>query len=182
MRRDFSDCVMFDDAKDGSIIFDEMRWFPIYEFPGYYINDCGDVLSFYRRTYPIVLAQWPNQHGHRYVHLRRRDGSSQKVLVHRLIAQSYIPNPENLPIVRHLDDDPTNNCADNLGWGTQTDNVQDCIRNGHIFRKPVRCVETGDIFESCTQAADHFNVTRSCVTMSCQGKNKTLRGYHLEYC
>lgn len=50
--------------------------------------------------------------------------------LHRLVAMAYIPNPNNYPIVRHLDDIGTNNTVNNLRWGTQKDNVNDSIING----------------------------------------------------
>jgi hypothetical protein len=46
-------------------------------------------------------------------------------LVHRLVAQAFIPNPENLPVVRHIDNCRTNARADNLRWGTKKDNMED---------------------------------------------------------
>lgn len=45
--------------------------------------------------------------------------------LHRLVAMAYIPNPNNYPIVRHLNDNPLDNRLANLAWGTQKDNVKD---------------------------------------------------------
>lgn len=42
---------------------------------------------------------------------------------------AYIPNPNNYPIVRHLNDNPLDNRLANLAWGTQKDNVKDSIKN-----------------------------------------------------
>lgn len=50
----------------------------------------------------------------------RRDGK----LVHRLVAAAFIPNPDNLPVVNHLDYNPLNNRADNLEWVTMADNTR----------------------------------------------------------
>lgn len=52
--------------------------------------------------------------------------------LHRLVALAYIPNPNNLPVVCHIDDNPLNNKVSNLKWGTHKDNTQDAIRNGKI--------------------------------------------------
>lgn len=41
---------------------------------------------------------------------------NKKFTVHRLVAQAFIPNPDNLPMINHLDEDKTNNVADNLEW------------------------------------------------------------------
>ena len=47
--------------------------------------------------------------------------------IHRLVAETFIPNPDNLPIVMHIDNDPFNNHISNLRWGTQEENVQQSI-------------------------------------------------------
>ena len=52
--------------------------------------------------------------------------------IHRIVAESFIPNPNNYPVVRHKNDDPTNNHYSNLEWGTHSDNTNDAIRNGKI--------------------------------------------------
>lgn len=56
--------------------------------------------------------------------------------LHRLVAMAYIPNPNNYPIVRHLDDIGTHNTVNNLRWGTQKDNVNDSIINGKHSMPP----------------------------------------------
>lgn len=45
--------------------------------------------------------------------------------IHRLVAQAFVPNPENLPVVRHKDNCRDNPRADNLVWGTKKDNMED---------------------------------------------------------
>lgn len=56
--------------------------------------------------------------------------------LHRLVAMAYIPNPNNYPIVRHLNDIGTHNTVNNLRWGTQKDNVNDSIINGKHSMPP----------------------------------------------
>ena len=50
--------------------------------------------------------------------------------VHIILAEAYIPNPDNKPMVMHLDNDTTNNSIDNLCWGTNSENVRQAIREG----------------------------------------------------
>lgn len=57
-------------------------------------------------------------------------GIRTRVYVHRIVAEMFIPNPENLPVVRHLDGNPTNNVVWNLAWGTSKDNWEDAVRHG----------------------------------------------------
>lgn len=60
----------------------------------------------------------------RYIQLQlSKNGKKQPVLVHRLVAEAFIPNPNNLPCVNHKDENKHNNCADNLEWCTQKYNL-----------------------------------------------------------
>lgn len=53
--------------------------------------------------------------------------------VSRLVAMAYIPNPNNLPVVMHLNNIRTDNRAENLKWGTQKENTQQCIQEGRFY-------------------------------------------------
>jgi hypothetical protein len=70
---------------------------------------------------------------HRFGYLRTSFWRDEKVThysCHRLVALHFIPNPNNYPQVLHKDDDPKNARWDNLFWGTQKDNIQDCVSKG----------------------------------------------------
>lgn len=56
----------------------------------------------------------------------------KNVKIHRLVAEAFLPNPNNLPIVMHLDDDTYHNKSTNLKWGTQKENVHDAISKGRL--------------------------------------------------
>lgn len=64
-----------------------------------------------------------------------REGKTKTVLVHRLMAQVFLPNPLGLPVVRHLDDDRSNNTLGNLAWGTHAENTADAVRNGRWLNR-----------------------------------------------
>ena len=69
-----------------------------------------------------------------------REGVARKFLVHRLVAEAFIPNPDDLPMVLHWDDKASNNHVENLRWGTQTENMADYVRNrGHHYGKRTHC-------------------------------------------
>lgn len=53
-----------------------------------------------------------------------KDGVPKRYKVHRLVAKAFIPNPNNLPIINHKDENPKNNVVDNLEWCTQGYNVR----------------------------------------------------------
>lgn len=58
------------------------------------------------------------------------DGVNSAVLAHRAVAIAFIPNPDNLPEVDHLDDNKQNNCVENLIWSTSGDNVRRAWKTG----------------------------------------------------
>ena len=63
----------------------------------------------------LIKTQPKNNQGYAQVGLKH-NGVSSRVFVHRLVATTFIPNPNNLPCVNHKDEDITNNCVDNLEW------------------------------------------------------------------
>lgn len=68
--------------------------------------------------------------GYMFVCIKNDDGGWRSEYIHRLVGETYIPNPDNLPVILHLDDNPTNNDVSNLRWGTQRDNVRDMVNKG----------------------------------------------------
>ncbi len=108
-------------------------WKDIVNCNGYQVSNYGRVRSFVNNRHGIcnkwhLLTPQLNRKGYYTVYL----GRQHRVLVSRLVAQAFIPNPYNLPLVRHMDDNPKNNYASNLQWGTQKDNMQDCVKHGRL--------------------------------------------------
>lgn len=98
------------------------------------------------------------------------NGVTSYPLVHRLVALAFIPNPENKPQVDHIDGDRTNNRPDNLRWVTNRENHASAIDKGeHISqqiykKKPIRDVDTGEVFESMLDAEKRFNIPRGRIS------------------
>lgn len=66
-----------------------------------------------------------------YVHVGLcKNGKTKQCNVHRLVAQAFIPNPNNLQVVHHKDDNKSNNRVENLEWCTQKENVHHTIAAG----------------------------------------------------
>nr|UWG84829.1 MAG: zinc-binding loop region of homing endonuclease [Bacteriophage sp.] len=109
--------------------------------PGYHVTRDGKVYSCLIQGGSSKRGPWKLRHtaitktGHEQIRLRTLTGFRSKG-VHRLVALAYIPNPNNYPIVRHLDDIGTHNTVNNLRWGTQKDNVNDSIINGRHSMPP----------------------------------------------
>lgn len=159
---------------------DDVEWRPIWGYPGYFVSRYGEVLSMKKENTYTLLKTWPNQYGHQMLRLKNEFGE-KCFLVHRLVAEAFLPNLEKLPVVMHKDDDPTNNEVENLKWGTQKDNMQDCYEKGRYFKKPVYCLETDKEYISGAEAADDLQVDRSAIAMCCEGKIHSIKGYHLCY-
>ncbi len=84
------------------------------------------------RTYPAkILKLHPVTSEHPYLQCTLyKSGQSQTFLVHRLVAETFISNPENKPEVNHKDRNKRNNCVDNLEWMTRIENILDGIQKG----------------------------------------------------
>lgn len=98
------------------------------DIPGYegkyQVSNTGRVRSLnYGRTGKIkVLKQGTKDNGYKVVVIYK-NGKRKKYLVHRLVAQAFIPNPNNYPIINHKDENKTNNAVWNLEWCTYEYNV-----------------------------------------------------------
>ena len=131
--------------------------------------------------------------GYNRVHLCN-NGKSKSELVHRLVAKSFVPNPERKPEVNHKDGNKRNNCAKNLEWVTGAENKKHCRevlekinRNPdptaahEACKKRVRCVETGEEYESITFAARSIGVTQGSLSAQLLGISRTCKGMRFEY-
>ena len=92
------------------------------EYAGYYVTPEGDVWSTRNWNRANKMIPQPNRGGYRKVHLTR-DGVGRGYLVHRLVAETLLPNPEGKEQINHIDGDKTNNALVNLEWVTRQENM-----------------------------------------------------------
>lgn len=145
----------------------------------YAVTECGHVWSHKRK----LFLKPTNTNGYLYVHLSK-NGKVQSLGIHRLVAEAYIPNPENKPQVHHIDKNRANNCINNLQWVTAKENCNTDNRNKNIGRtnsKPVYCVELDRTFNSITEAAEELNLSVAAISMCCHGKIKTSGKLHWKF-
>lgn len=117
-------------------------------------------------------------------------GKRKVFLIHRLVAQYFIPNPNNFPEVNHKDEDVTNNSVDNLEWCTAKYNCNYGTRNKRcmekVIKKPVKQLslegEIIAIFPMVKDAMRKTGINDSQIIRVCKGKNLTAGGYKWEYC
>ena len=156
-------------------------WKKITDFP-YEISNLGNVRNI--RTGKI-LKQNKDSSGYPQVELFYNN-KRKSIRIHRIVAEYFIPNPNNLPQVNHKDENKWNNVVSNLEWCDITYNANYGTRGkriGEKHKKPVLCVETGEIFKSSEEAALKYNVKKHCIQHSANPKHiqKTTAGYHWEY-
>lgn len=134
-----------------------------------------------------ILKQRKNNAGYMIVDLFKHNKRNQ-MLVHRLVAMAFIDNPHNYKIVNHKDENPFNNCVENLEWCTQKYNMNygTCpYRIGKANSKKVIQLNKNGIlvkeFPSIIEAERQTGISNGCICEVLHGKRKSAGGYIWEY-
>lgn len=123
-------------------------WKPINGYKNYQVSNMGNVKNIITGR---VLKGQNNGKGYLFVTLYDENHKGKQIMIHRLIAQTFIPNPNNLPQVNHIDENKHNNCIENLEWITSEDNINHGTHNIRVGlnnpnRKPIYSVsENGEV-------------------------------------
>ena len=137
-----------------------------------------------------VKQHWKEQilnnqtyHGYLYVGLC---GSHKRV--HRLVAEAFIPNPENKPEVNHKDENKINNCVENLEWMTRQENNNYGTHNERVAKAHSKSVaqytkdgELIKVWQSTREAGRQLGLGQGNISAVAQGKRKTAYGYIWKY-
>ena len=158
------------------------RWVIGYEGL-YMVSNKGGVMSVPstqqkgRTTYKksgLRIRDQNNGHGYRVVNLCK-DGSHHQLLVHRVVAMAFIPNPGNLPEVNHKDGNKSNNSVENLEWVTRKENIRHAVDVLEAFRfnerfteDEVLAIRSDDRTES--EIADEYGVGQPTINAIRTGK------------
>ena len=154
-------------------------WKDIKGYEGLYqISNFGNIKSL--RTNKLVKA-FKNTKGYCQVSLWNNNVKKMFV-VHRLVAQEFIPNPNNLLQVNHKDEDKKNNNVDNLEWCSVKYNCNYGTRNIRLS-SPVICVELNKRFNSINDASNELNIQQAHISGCCAKRKhyKTAGGFHWQY-
>lgn len=103
-------------------------------FSNYSISEDGVITNIKTKT---IKKPWLGKVGYYYIDLYSNNKST-KIAVHRLLAQAFIPNPDNKRTVNHIDGNKLNNKLDNLEWATQSENSQHAYDTG--LKIPIRLI------------------------------------------
>lgn len=157
-------------------------WKDVKEFEGLYqVSNFGRVKSLnYNHTGKgRVLNPYVDNTGYCQVSLYKNGKMYQKQ-IHRFVAETFIPNPNNLECVNHINGIKTDNRIENLEWCTRKENIIHALKNGLkkeycTKKKPIHCLELNIEFESMSEAARYFNCSYSAIQHTLKGKTKQLR-------
>lgn len=171
----------------------------------YEVSNTGLVKSFKRNKNGIILKPIADRKGYLRVPLCK-NGKEKRYFIHRLVAEAFIPNPENKPQVNHINENKADNHVENLEWCTQTENIN--WGKGSIARKEKctrMCRELGkrtymqanekhrmkiiqkdingnivNTFDSQVEAAKALKLQRSSISQCINGKRKSTGGFTFE--
>ena len=156
-------------------------WKAVKGYEGLYeVSNLGNVRGL---TANKVLKPHRNNHGYMKVDLYK-NGNRKRFLVHRIVAETYIPNPKNYTQVNHKDENKTNNCVANLefcdrkynsNYGTAQE------RSAEKHKKAVFCNELNKSFKSITEAARYTGICLQSISMCCRGKYATAGDFHWRF-
>lgn len=166
------------------------RWSDIEGYEGLYkISSAGRIMSFAQSANGRILKPKISR-GYEQIALYR-NGRYKTMAVHRLVAEAFIPNPENLPQVNHKDELRTHNQIDNLEWCTSEQNINYGNRNLLVskanknnYGRPVLVTDSlGNerIFGSSSAAIRSLGLKQQSVSACIHGGQKTHRGFQFRY-
>lgn len=120
-----------------------------------------------------------------------KNGKREDLLLHRLIAQTFIPNPENKPFVNHKDENCFNNCSDNLMWCTQKENMnwgtinERMSKNSKSKRKVNQYDMDGNFIKQWDCMTDFYKSKglklKTGIIECCKGRRQSHMGYKWKY-
>ena len=124
-------------------------------FSNYYINKKGQIAKIVNDKM-ILLNDRPNAYGYRRVSMVNDQGKRKDRLVHILMAKTFLPNPENKPVVNHKDGNKANYSLDNLEWATHKENTAHMhnVLNIHTCIEPCDLYYMGEYVESFDKIID----------------------------
>ena len=148
------------------------------EYKNIYVSYDGIIYSYKRKSF-YELKQSDNGCGYFRVGI----GHENPQYVHRLVAETFISNPEQKSEINHKDGDKNNNNYRNLEWVTKSENAKHAFAFGLKISRgtPIMIIETGETFISQAECARHINGIQGNIALCLSNKRHSHRGYHFKY-
>ena len=151
----------------------------------YQVSDFGRVKSLkgYHRKEHILKAR-NNLYGYLTVGLSKKN-KSKRYKIHRLVAETFIPNLDNLPQVNHKDGNKLNNNVDNLEWCNRSYNMKHAYNNNLLKCRPVNQYDMNGNFIKKWKGSEYamieLGIWNVNIVNCCRGKRKTAGGFVWSY-
>lgn len=165
-------------------------WADIKGYEGLYqVSNLGRVKSLhrYKGNEERILTPISNERGYVFVGLHKGKNTKHQY-IHRLVADAFIDNTDNLPQVNHKDEDKTNNCVENLEWCSNEYNERYGTgkqRSGQARSKAVAQYDKDGnlvkVWAGIREATKGVGKKHSHITECCKGKIKSACGFKWEY-
>lgn len=175
----------------------EEQWKVIKDYPMYEVSNLGRVRSNNNPKNPKLLKQGTNIGGYKTVALvkEKNSGKSHTKQVHRLVAEAWIPNPDNKPFIDHIDTNPSNNVPENLRWVTTEENANNPLTKAKVdAANKKRAVERSQVvlvydkdftllsaFTSTADAARKLDYSQGNIVNCCLGSLPHYHGLYFSY-
>lgn len=167
-------------------------WKDVVGYEGHYqVSNLGRIRSLFfnksARDDPYIMNPHIQKNGYVYVRLYKNK-SYRSVRLHRIVATAFIPNPNNYPIINHIDEDKANNMVENLEWCTHKYNSNYGNRIEKTIspqRKPIGKYDLNGnlikVYRGVNEAARVENLSAGNICMTCKGKRLMAGGYEWRY-
>lgn len=161
-------------------------WKPINGFPKYHVSNQGRIKNIESGR---IFTGTQDAFGYMHVRLINPQGTYTLRKIHRLVAEAFLPNPDNKPIIDHIDGDKTNNALSNLRWVTYSENTIEYKKRAEAnpenkqnqkSRKIAQYTLDGKLvatFDKISEITKTLGIGRYGIYCTCYGKLRSNGGF-----